>query len=84
LGAVETAGALRANSTTRISFNGATAWEPWRPARGGPTRRYTDRFNGATAWEPWRQPTALHAREGHWGFNGATAWEPWRPACSPW
>ncbi len=45
--------------TVQMSFNSATAWEPW---RRGPPLRLLPRvrgFNSATAWEPWRPFTLL-------------------------
>ena len=39
-----------------ISFNGATAFQPWNPHLGEPHDASAHCFNGATAFQPWNRP----------------------------
>ena len=54
LSAVETANAADEVLQGGKAFNGATAFQPWKPPRRHlhPTNR--TRFNGATAFQPWK------------------------------
>ena len=65
---------------TPIRFNGATAFQPWKPGilRTSPPCPATG-FNGATAFQPWK-PSCPSPPAGllDQGFNGATAFQPWK------
>ena len=65
-------------SGTSGSFNGATAFQPWKVASW--TRRSTRStcFNGATAFQPWKARQGWDRASPARCFNGATAFQPWK------
>ena len=62
----------------RVSFNGATAFQPWKSPRSRSPRRGWEGFNGATAFQPWKCPDDRRRRTRARRFNGATAFQPWK------
>ena len=65
------------------SFNGATAWRPWKPSTSPMARRRATRFNGATARRPWKRRGCSMMMTWSSGWlqwsHGSEAVETWTP-----
>ena len=78
LSAVEMTNAGHAYRADRPSFNGATAFQPWKSEKALALRPCGKCFNGATAFQPWKLPGSRKPIALDLGFNGATAFQPWK------
>ncbi len=65
-------------SPTWMTFNGAMAFQPWKPELPGRHGRHGRPFNGAMAFQPWKLVVFLGAPSLWSTFNGAMAFQPWK------
>ncbi len=77
----------RAKARIDMSFNGATAFQPWKAEmQTGGVVCFATGFNGATAFQPWKDVSPVAGRPRQTCFNGATAFQPWKgiALCALW
>ena len=66
--------------TLKLSFNGATTFQSWKPdANRAKKLKKEGRFNGATTFQSWKPAACGRRTSTRICFNGATTFQSWKP-----